>query len=767
MPDAANPFIPGQPVASPSLFFGRRSTITWIRDSLVKGQRLLVISGAPRVGKTSLLRQLPAYLYALYSMVRVDVLNEGANQLDRLLWCLADLVARELSTQLRLDVPRPAWSEFEGHTEYLLKSYWPEVRALLGGSDLLLLLDDVDGLAREDRDLVEPLFAVLRAWIASDPRLALVMAATLSPREREAVAGQQLPLQMLGPLTGDESVRLVTEPVTGLLTYDFGVARRLVEITSGQPYYLHLFGFELVQRCAASGWVNQRDVDAVLASLVRRDILEFRQEWDASSPQEQAVLAALVSLRVSRGVATALEVHTLLTQSGSRVERQQVADVLEQLVGRGVLDRLGALSYRFRISLFSDWLRERVNLPKLVRAARWAVRDRERERPPAPPKSPPEPAALPEEPAAPAAPPPRRLRLGAWAVPAIVGVLALAAVLWLALGRNSGPQPKPSATVGTEPLPSRPAASPTVLSAATDAPVVPSPALATPAPTAAPPPTATPPLVVSRPIPAIAYQSRPAQGSTWSIYVMDSQGASPTRLTDGQTSAMSPSWSPDGSRVAFVSDRDGNPDIWAIGLDGSGLVNLTRHSAQDQWPAWSPDGQWIAFASVRDAPYWELYVMRSDGSDASRLTHWDSASDLSPTWSPDSSRLAFASKRDGNWEIYIMDRDGDNLVRLTFDPADDTNPAWSPDGSRIAFESTRTGYADIFVMPVAGGDATNLTNQPFASDHGPTWSPDGSRLAFFSDRGGDWDIYVMASDGSVVVRLTGDSASDQVPSWRP
>ena len=233
----------------------------------------------------------------------------------------------------------------------------------------------------------------------------------------------------------------------------------------------------------------------------------------------------------------------------------------------------------------------------------------------------------------------------------------------------------------------------------------------------------------------------------WQIYVMNADGSGVTSLTDNDAPEGFPAWSPDGRRIAFESTRDGNPELYVMNADGSGVTRLTFNNARDWSPAWSPDGRRIAFDSNHDGNL-EIYVMNADGSGVTRLTH-NQTHDGTPAWSPDGRHIAFASGRDGNLEIYVMNADGSGVMRLTDNDAHDGTPAWSPDGRRIAFTSERDGKDEIYMINADGSGVTRFTYNG-ARDSFPAWSPDGRRIAFQSDRdGGNWDIYVMNTAGEL------------------
>jgi Tol biopolymer transport system component/DNA-directed RNA polymerase subunit M/transcription elongation factor TFIIS len=249
----------------------------------------------------------------------------------------------------------------------------------------------------------------------------------------------------------------------------------------------------------------------------------------------------------------------------------------------------------------------------------------------------------------------------------------------------------------------------------------------------------------------------------YEIYVMNEDGSGLRRLTNNLNEDVMPCWSPDGRKIAFESRRDGNPEIYIMNADGTVQTNLTNNSSWDECPSWSPDGQKIAFHSLRDENH-EIYTMNKNGSELNRLTN-NRTNDMSPSWSPDGKKIAFFAQRDGNPEIYIVNPDGSEQTRLTNNPARDTGPAWSPDG-KITFTSNRDGNYEIYVMGADRSEQKRLTSNP-AVDGGASWTSDGKRIAFVSDRDGNREIYVMNSDGSEQKRLTNNPAEDRWPSWLP
>jgi hypothetical protein len=168
----------------------------------------------------------------------------------------------------------------------------------------------------------------------------------------------------------------------------------------------------------------------------------------------------------------------------------------------------------------------------------------------------------------------------------------------------------------------------------------------------------------------------------------------------------------------------------------------------------------IVFNSQRDGNG-ELYLINVDGTNLIRLTY-NPADDNYPTWSPDGMQIAFFSNRDGDYDIYALNADGTNLRPLTDNDTNDLAPAWSPDGSRIAFLSYRDGSAEIYVMNADGSSPINLSNDE-TDDYFPAWSPDGRQIAFVSGLNGDYDIYAINVDGSNLRNLTNHLAEDARP----
>ena len=281
--------------------------------------------------------------------------------------------------------------------------------------------------------------------------------------------------------------------------------------------------------------------------------------------------------------------------------------------------------------------------------------------------------------------------------------------------------------------------------------------------------------------PRIAFSSsRTGQTEIWS---MNADGTSQTQVTTSPSCcSLEPAWSPDGSRIAFFGPSTPNMgDVFTIHPDGTGLTQLT-HTGQDYEPGWAPDGSRMVFTSSRDdnnsSLAGEIYVMNADGTGQTRISN-DEFEDLDGAWSPDGSKIAYArwdtdaSDEKIHMQIFVMSPDGSGQTPLTDLSSDNNGPAWSPDGSRIAFSSDRSGTREVWVMNADGSNPVRLTTSPAGGSSGqPAWSPEGSRIAFSQASGppvqgvSPFDVWVMNADGSSPVRLTTDGSSSG-PSWEP
>ncbi|HET9327529.1 MAG TPA: hypothetical protein VFQ05_12215 [Candidatus Eisenbacteria bacterium] len=180
-------------------------------------------------------------------------------------------------------------------------------------------------------------------------------------------------------------------------------------------------------------------------------------------------------------------------------------------------------------------------------------------------------------------------------------------------------------------------------------------------------------------------------------------------------------------KIAFVSARDGNSEIYTVNVDGTGLARLTNNAGRDEFPTWSPDRQ----------------------------------------------HIAFQSKRTGSFEIYVMNADGSNVVQRTFSATGSEHPTWSPDGNTIAYETVENGSLNIWKVGAWSGSSSLLFSAP-GWDGQPDWSPTSARLALSSDFVAydfSWDIYVVNADGSGFTRLTNGNIFDRIdylqPAWAP
>jgi len=259
----------------------------------------------------------------------------------------------------------------------------------------------------------------------------------------------------------------------------------------------------------------------------------------------------------------------------------------------------------------------------------------------------------------------------------------------------------------------------------------------------------------------IAYVKEDRAARQYSLAVADADGENEIVAVHGREPIISPAWSPDGSKVAYVSLEDRKPVVYLQDLMTGRRNQISNQKGNNSAPSWSPDGSTLAVALSKDGNT-EIYTVRSDGSGLRRLTT-NNAIDTEPQFSADGQTIYFTSDRSGGPQVYKMSAAGGNATRVTFNGSYNISPRVSPDGKTLAWISQRDGGFSLYAMDLASGQELRLADG--ATE--PSFSPNGKYIMYATKGGGRTSLAVVSVDGRVKQRLTTKAGNIREPSWGP